>query len=71
MEMIPVNSSNVGSIGYDLESATLRIEYVKGGIYEYQGVPVDIYEGLVNAGSKGDYVNQIIKKGGYPFAKLS
>ncbi|HCW08627.1 MAG TPA: KTSC domain-containing protein [Cytophagales bacterium] len=71
MEMIPVNSSNVGSIGYDPESATLRIEYLKGGIYDYQGVPFEVYEGLVGAASKGDFVNQFIKKGGYPFAKIS
>lgn len=71
MEMILVNSSNVESIGYDADSATLRIVYVKGGIYEYQGVPMEEYEGLMNAASKGEYVNQIIKKGGYPFSKLS
>lgn len=71
MEMIPVNSSNVGSIGYDPDSATLRIEYSKGGIYEYQGVPIDVYEGLMGAASKGDYVNQVIKRGGYPFSRLS
>jgi hypothetical protein len=71
MEMTPVNSSNIGSIGYDPETATLRIQFVKGGIYDYQGVPQDVYEGLLSSGSKGNFVNEFIKKAGYPCIRLS
>ena len=71
MEMIPVNSRNIASVGYDAESATLRVQFLKGSSYDYQGVPMEVYEGLLAAASKGDYFNNVIRKGGYPFAKLS
>jgi hypothetical protein len=58
-------------IAYEFETATLRVEFVKGGLYEYQGVPLDTYEGSMGAGSKGQYFNQFIKKGGYPFASYN
>jgi hypothetical protein len=34
MEMESVNSSNLAAIGYDNEAATLRIEFLHGGIYD-------------------------------------
>jgi hypothetical protein len=70
MEMIPVSSSNLASVGYDYETATLRIHFLNGGMYDYQGVSSDVYDGLLAAGSKGQYFDQFIKKGGYPFTKL-
>jgi hypothetical protein len=70
MEMQSVNSSNLSAVGYDYDTATLRVEFIKGGLYEYYGVPVDIYEGLINASSKGGYFDQFIKKAGYSYTKL-
>lgn len=70
MEMISVSSSNLSAVGYDHDTATLRIQFLNGGAYDYQGVPSDFYEGLLGAGSKGQYFDQFIKKGGYPFSKL-
>lgn len=69
MEMIPVSSSNLSAVGYDYDTSTLRIEFIKSGAYKYQGVPSDVYEGLLAAGSKGQYFDQFIKKGGYPYSK--
>lgn len=70
MEMQPVSSSNLAAIGYDYDTAVLRIEFLKGGLYEYQGVPSEVYEGFMSASSKGTYFDQNIKKGGYPYQKL-
>ena len=70
MEMIPVSSTDLASIGYDIDTATLRVEFLKGGYYEYYAVPNEIFEGLLSASSKGKYFNEFIKKGGYSFAKL-
>jgi len=70
MEMEPVSSTDLAAVGYDPDTAILRVEFLKGGLYEYQGVPVDVHEGLMNAGSKGQYFNQFIKKGGYPYSKI-
>lgn len=70
MEMTQVNSSNLAAIGYNSETAILRVEFLYGAIYEYYSVPEEIYQGLLYADSKGTYFNAYIKKGGYAFAKL-
>lgn len=70
MEMIPVDSKNLASVGYDYEAATLRIDFLKGGTYDYYGVPLEIYEGLMSASSKGEFHNLYIKKGGYSYSRV-
>lgn len=70
MEMQPVSSSNLAAVGYDEESSTLRVEFLNGTSYEYYNVPKEVFEDLLNAGSKGQYFNANIKKGGYPYSKL-
>lgn len=70
MERIPVQSSNLASVGYNADSLTLEIEFYHGGIYQYYGVPQDIYDGLINAPSKGTYFHQNIKSVGFPYQKV-
>jgi KTSC domain len=55
MQRISVASSNLASVGYDPITQTLEIEFHNGGVYQYFGVPTEVYEGLVSAGSKGGY----------------
>jgi hypothetical protein len=69
MERTPVTSTNVHSVGYDADSQTLEVEFNNGSVYHYTGVPVDEYEGLMNADSKGTYLNANIKKR-YPYTRL-
>jgi hypothetical protein len=59
-----VESTNVASVGYDIESAVLEVEFAHGGIYHYFGVPLFVYQGLMNASSKGKYLNEVVKRGG-------
>lgn len=61
----PVESSAVARIGYDAEAEEAYVEYIGGGLYSYEGVPPDVFEELVNADSKGTFVNTVIKR--YPF----
>lgn len=68
--MISVSSSTLAAVGYDSDTATLCIQFLNGGIYSYQGVPTEVFEGLVSSGSKGQYFDRIIKKGGYPYSKI-
>jgi hypothetical protein len=70
MQRMPVESSNLTSVGYDPSSATLEIEFHGSGVYQYFGVPPEVYDGLMNAGSKGSYFNRFIKKAGYPCSKV-
>lgn len=69
MDRIPVDSSNISSIGFDEESSTLEVEFHSGAVYQYFDVPLNVYEGLMNASSKGQYFAQHIK-GYYRFVKV-
>ncbi len=69
MERKPVDSSNISSIGYDENSNTLEIEFRSGAIYQYFDVPLNVFEGLRDAESKGQYFAQNVK-GYYRFVKV-
>lgn len=64
-----VSSSNIASIGYDEVTSTLEIEFLNNSIYQYFDVPQHIYQGLMNAGSHGQYLAQNIK-GVYRYSKV-
>ncbi|MFA5292607.1 MAG: KTSC domain-containing protein [Phycisphaerae bacterium] len=61
MNRISVQSSNIRSIGYDTDKRILEVEFNSGSIYQYSGVSEYEYEGLLNASSKGRYMNTHIK----------
>jgi hypothetical protein len=71
MERIFVSSSNLCSVGYDEEKCTLEIEFNSGLIYQYLGVPVYHFIGLLNALSVGKYFDRYIRKMGYRYRQLS
>lgn len=65
IDLVAVESSMIAAVGYDPEARRLVVLYNSGKAYDYKGVPPEVYEGLMNAGSKGQYMNsQII--GLYP-----
>ncbi len=63
MEMQPVKSSNVSAVGYDEENKTLTVEFRSGGIYQYAGVPPEMYADLLEADSVGRFVSQVVRAG--------
>ena len=64
-----VSSSSVASVGYDPRSQTLEIEFHSGSVYDYEEVPPEIYQGLMEAPSKGRYfANEI--RGQYPSTRV-
>lgn len=67
MNMIPVDSSNLESVGYD--NGTLYVHFHSGGTYSYSGVPEPVYHELMNAASKGEYFSAYIKNS-YPYQRL-
>ena len=69
MEMIPVDSSNLESIGYDSESSTLEIHFKQGSAYQYFDVPERIYDQLLSAESPGRFLSEQIK-GVYRYSKV-
>lgn len=69
MNRTPVSSSSIASVGYEPETATLEIEFVDGGLYQYFDVPEHEYEALIGAGSVGSYFATQIK-GVYRYARV-
>jgi hypothetical protein len=69
MDRTPVTSSNVCSIGYDIDSQTLEVEFNNGAVYQYSGVPEYEYTGLMDSDSKGGRMHSHIKNQ-YPCTKL-
>lgn len=67
MQMIPVQSSNLASVGY--ENRTLYIAFHSGGLYSYVGVPESLYRELLSAPSKGKFFHAYIK-GAYPYQRI-
>jgi KTSC domain-containing protein len=59
MQLESVNSSAIRAIGYD--GSTLTVEFHTGRTYEHPDVPDAVFEGLMQAPSKGTYYNQHIR----------
>jgi hypothetical protein len=58
MQMIPVKSSNIHSIGY--EDGKLKVQFRNGSEYEYLGVTEAEHAEFMDAESKGRWLNQFI-----------
>lgn len=65
----PVVSSNLHSAGYDKNSKTLEITFKNGATYTYSNVPQEMYEGIFQSDSPGNFVHKWIAKGRYKFKK--
>ncbi len=61
MDRQRVVSSSIRSVGYDATETTLEVEFVGGDLYQYFNVPVEKYERLMAAASKGRYLDGNIK----------
>jgi len=68
-DMIPVESSNVESVGYDEASETVYVRYLNGTLYIYKGVPKREFENLKDAPSIGSYLHRNYKNV-YPYERI-
>jgi hypothetical protein len=67
MQLDPVESSMLAAIGYDENLKALVVLYNSGKAYQYLEVPPQIFQGLLNAESKGRYMlDNVIDH--YPYA---
>ncbi len=77
MNRLPVKSSNILSLAYDVKSATLEIEF-KGNktsgpkVYQYYEVPAYVYDDLIAGGfgSIGRYFREAVVKSGYRYEEV-
>jgi hypothetical protein len=56
-----VQSSVMTFVKYDDEACELDITFTSGKTYRYREVPLEIYDGLLEAESKGEFFNDNIK----------
>jgi hypothetical protein len=61
MDMIRVSSSAISSIGYDPTTMRMKIHFMQGHTYDFCHVPAHVFNGLLNAVSKGAYYNDHIR----------
>ena len=69
MDRYSVASSNISTVGYDEQFETLEVEFLNGSIYQYYNVPRNLYEQLMQAGSKGRFLNTYIKNA-YSYSRI-
>lgn len=69
VDMVPVSSSNIDSIGYDTDRQKLYVKFIGSGTYEYSSVPEYVYNDLLNADSVGKYFHANIRKT-YSYQKI-
>lgn len=69
IDMIPVDSSNVESVGYDENEQILYVRFLTGATYIYKGVNNYEFEGLLSAPSVGSYLHRNIKNN-YPYERI-
>jgi non-canonical purine NTP pyrophosphatase (RdgB/HAM1 family) len=62
MQRLPVESSDLVSIGYDAKERVLEIEFKENRIYQYLDVEPDVYERFMRADSYGEYFFAHINK---------
>lgn len=71
MNRMPVNSSNIHSVGYDRESQTLEVAFSgSGGIYQYADVRPDEYAALLAAESKGRHLQRHFVQAGKAYTRV-
>lgn len=67
IKRVPVQSSNIVSVGYRSTTATLEIEFKNRSVYQYYNVPAKIHAELMQAESHGKYVHKHVISGKYEF----
>ena len=76
IKMIPVESSQIESVGYDAESQVMQVRFrpktegFVGALYRYRAVGALEYLNLLNAQSVGKYFNATFRNPAkYPFTR--
>jgi len=69
MRAIPVESTTISTVAYDVAGERLQLEFCRGAIYEYLDVPDAVHQSLLRAPSKGAFFNQTIR-GRFPYRRV-
>lgn len=69
MDRSAVASSNISEIGYDPMSETLEVMFTNGSVYQYYNVSQNLFDQIMQAPSKGQFLNTYIKNA-YPYSRV-
>jgi hypothetical protein len=69
MERVDLQSTSLNAATYRDQDGFLELEFRSGAIYRYLGVPEQVFQELLSAGSKGRYFNQQIRNR-FPYVKI-
>lgn len=71
MEYREVESSNIAALAHS--GTTLAVKFHNGTEYHYSGVPVEIFDQLIQAASVGRTFNELIKSrpDDYPYNRAA
>jgi len=58
---VPVDSTLLANVTYDIGASLLKLGFCDGAIYLYFAVPESIHQGLLEADSKGVFFNRLIR----------
>ncbi|MGH7220741.1 MAG: KTSC domain-containing protein [Nitrospiraceae bacterium] len=61
MKPIAVDSTSLEMIAFDADRQTLQIRFRDQTAYRYLDVPVEVYQALLSAPSKGSYFNRAVR----------
>lgn len=70
MNREPVRPSDLKSVGYNSSNSISEVKFHDGQIYHYFKVPLEIYNALMNAISKGIFLDQNIKKREFSYKEI-
>ena len=70
MQRTPVTSTNIRSIGYDSQSATLEVEFTSSDVYQYFNVPEHLFQQFLHTSSYGQFLNNNLRYH-YRYQKVS
>jgi len=60
MHRFPIPSKEITQVGYQEDSETLEIQFVKGGVYQFFNVPSTVFDEFMSAPSKEGYYHSKI-----------
>lgn len=68
--MQAVTSSQIAEVGYSEDTKQLRVRFIHGNaLYEYDDVPSEVFDNLVNAASVGSEFGATVK-GVFPYRRI-
>ena len=60
IDMMPINSESISTIGYDEKNSSLHIKYKDNSLVEYYNIELDVFANLLFSPSKSTYIEEKI-----------